>query len=151
MVFQWFPMVANHWSDDGMVTIHRSGLMPFGNKFSCPYLFSYSSSCIPFAELGRACLFLFNVWLLYPGWLQREGPPVGGSLVDRLPHHRRPASPLLRPPHLFPTGAAFTTLLRVVLQFWHLCLFSRDCQRPTQMQVKRARKQRWKQFLLFFF
>ena len=26
MVFQWFSMVANHWSDDGMVTIHRSGL-----------------------------------------------------------------------------------------------------------------------------
>ena len=26
MVFQWFPMVANHWSDDGMVTIHCSGL-----------------------------------------------------------------------------------------------------------------------------
>ena len=26
MIFQWFPMVANHWSDDGMVTIHRSGL-----------------------------------------------------------------------------------------------------------------------------
>ena len=26
MVFQWFPMVANHWSDNGMVTIHRSGL-----------------------------------------------------------------------------------------------------------------------------
>ena len=26
MVFQWFPMVANHLSDDGMVTIHRSGL-----------------------------------------------------------------------------------------------------------------------------
>ena len=25
MVFQWFPMV-DHWSDDGMVTIHRSGL-----------------------------------------------------------------------------------------------------------------------------
>ena len=25
MVFQWFPMVANHWSDDGMATIHRSG------------------------------------------------------------------------------------------------------------------------------
>ena len=23
MVFQWFPMVANHWSSDGMVTIHR--------------------------------------------------------------------------------------------------------------------------------
>ena len=29
MVFQWFPMVANHWSDDGMVTIHRSGLFVF--------------------------------------------------------------------------------------------------------------------------
>ena len=27
MVFQWFPMVANHWSNDGMVTIHRSGLV----------------------------------------------------------------------------------------------------------------------------
>ena len=26
MVFQWFPMLANHWSDDGMVTIHCSGL-----------------------------------------------------------------------------------------------------------------------------
>ena len=26
MVFQWFPMVANHWSNDRMVTIHRSGL-----------------------------------------------------------------------------------------------------------------------------
>ena len=28
MVFQWFPMVANHWSNDGMVTIHRYGLVP---------------------------------------------------------------------------------------------------------------------------
>ena len=27
MVFQWFPMVANHWSNDGMVTIHRRGLI----------------------------------------------------------------------------------------------------------------------------
>ena len=26
MVFQWFPMVPNHWSNDGMVTIHRRGL-----------------------------------------------------------------------------------------------------------------------------
>ena len=25
--FQWFPMVANHWSNDGMVTIHRYGLV----------------------------------------------------------------------------------------------------------------------------
>ena len=31
MFFQWFPMVANHWSDDGMVTIHRSGLI-IGNN-----------------------------------------------------------------------------------------------------------------------
>ena len=29
MVFQWFPMVANHWSNNGMVTIHRYGLLPF--------------------------------------------------------------------------------------------------------------------------
>ena len=27
MVFQWFSMVANHGSNDGMVTIHRSGLL----------------------------------------------------------------------------------------------------------------------------
>ena len=27
MVFKWFSMVPNHWSDDGMVTIHRSGLV----------------------------------------------------------------------------------------------------------------------------
>ena len=26
MVFQWFPMVANSWSNNGMVTIHRHGL-----------------------------------------------------------------------------------------------------------------------------
>ena len=26
MVFQWFLMVANHWSNGGMVTIHRYGL-----------------------------------------------------------------------------------------------------------------------------
>ena len=26
-----FPMVAYHWSDDGMVTIHRSGLDLFDN------------------------------------------------------------------------------------------------------------------------
>ena len=26
VVFQWFPMIANHWSNDGMVTIHRYGL-----------------------------------------------------------------------------------------------------------------------------
>ena len=24
--FQWFPMVGNHWSNDGMVMIHRYGL-----------------------------------------------------------------------------------------------------------------------------
>ena len=34
MVFQWFPMVANHWSDDGMVTIHRSGLLSGHRPYS---------------------------------------------------------------------------------------------------------------------
>ena len=29
MVFQWFPMVVNRWSNNGMVTIHRYGLLPF--------------------------------------------------------------------------------------------------------------------------
>ena len=32
MVFQWFPMVANHWSNDGMVTIHRYGLFNIISK-----------------------------------------------------------------------------------------------------------------------
>ena len=32
MVFQWFPMVANHRSNDGMVTIHRSGLVEIKAK-----------------------------------------------------------------------------------------------------------------------
>ena len=40
LVFQWFPMAANHWSDDGMVTIHRSGLDP---GISGPI---YGSSCL---------------------------------------------------------------------------------------------------------
>ena len=35
MVFQWFSMVANHWSDDGMVTIHRSGLMMMDGAHYC--------------------------------------------------------------------------------------------------------------------
>ena len=28
MVFQLFPMAANHWSNDGMVKIHCHGLTP---------------------------------------------------------------------------------------------------------------------------
>ena len=32
MVFQWFPMVANHWSNDGMVTIHRYSLWSSAHK-----------------------------------------------------------------------------------------------------------------------
>ena len=32
MVFQWFQMVAIHWSSDGMVTIRRHGL-PRGVAF----------------------------------------------------------------------------------------------------------------------
>ena len=46
MFFQWFPMAANHWSDDGMVTIHHSGLaltfkiflifQRYGNKLGDP-------------------------------------------------------------------------------------------------------------------
>ena len=38
MVFQWFPMVANHWSNDGMVTIHRYGLI--GVLFWVPFSIS---------------------------------------------------------------------------------------------------------------
>ena len=34
MVFQWFPMVANHWSNDGMITIHRYGLFPAKHTIS---------------------------------------------------------------------------------------------------------------------
>ena len=35
MVFQWFLMVANHWSNDGMVTIHRYGLQYMLNIAQC--------------------------------------------------------------------------------------------------------------------
>ena len=28
MEWRWFSMVCNHWSNDGMVTIHRCGLKP---------------------------------------------------------------------------------------------------------------------------
>ena len=28
IVFPWFPMVSNHWSNNGMVTIHCYGLVP---------------------------------------------------------------------------------------------------------------------------
>ena len=37
MVFQWFPMVANHWSNNGMVTIHRYGLVTFLSILHWPY------------------------------------------------------------------------------------------------------------------
>ena len=36
MVFQWFPIVANHWSNDGMVTIHRRGLVRIARYFVIP-------------------------------------------------------------------------------------------------------------------
>ena len=35
MVFQWFLMVANHWSNDGMVTIYRYGLQYMLNIAQC--------------------------------------------------------------------------------------------------------------------
>ena len=35
MVYQWFPMVANHWSNDGMVTIHRYGLFVCISSMIC--------------------------------------------------------------------------------------------------------------------
>ena len=38
MVFQWFSMVANHWSDDGMVTIHRSGLLWAKGTSDSPFM-----------------------------------------------------------------------------------------------------------------
>ena len=31
MEWSWFSMVCNHWSNDGMVTIHRCGLYIFQN------------------------------------------------------------------------------------------------------------------------
>ena len=45
MVFQWFPMVANHWSNDGMVTIHRRGLSArFFDNYNPPFSASSFSS-----------------------------------------------------------------------------------------------------------
>ena len=58
MVFQLFPMVANHWSDDGMVTIHRSGLDVSNRdevlKCQCDILFAYRClSTMLKHQLGR--------------------------------------------------------------------------------------------------
>ena len=52
MVFQWFPMVANHWSNDGMVTIHRYGLI--GVLFWVPFSISQHTNGIRLNSwLGR--------------------------------------------------------------------------------------------------
>ena len=53
IVFQWFPMVAYHWSDDGMVTIHRSGLL------SCLVVFVFT------LDVLVCCYVYFNVSLLF--------------------------------------------------------------------------------------
>ena len=60
MVFQWFPMVANHWSNDGMVTIHS-----LSNCGTCAHRANDTSEMRPFwlSTLGG----VFNI-------LQEFGP-----------------------------------------------------------------------------
>ena len=60
MVFQWFPMVANHWSNDGMVTIHS-----LSNCGTCAHRTNDTSEMRPFwlSTLGG----VFNI-------LQEFGP-----------------------------------------------------------------------------
>ena len=49
---QWFPMVGNHWSNDGMVTIHRYGLI--GVLFWVPFSISQHTNGIRLNSwLGR--------------------------------------------------------------------------------------------------
>ena len=57
MVFQWFPMVANHWSNDGMVTIHRSGLGRVLDGVQAIHIFS-------------------NIFEYFWGWVVRGGPAI---------------------------------------------------------------------------
>ena len=52
MVFQWFSMVANHWSNDGMVTIHRSGLNP---SMQCGMIPLQHWSRIAFCVYMKSC------------------------------------------------------------------------------------------------
>ena len=69
MVFQWFSMVANHWSEDGMITIHRSGLSHTERESDpCVILYTvcYSTHCV---VLHKMCNFphsvLFKCVLLF--------------------------------------------------------------------------------------
>ena len=67
MVFQWFPMVAKHWSDNGMVTIHRSGLIGtlFGTVGNVRYLRAFVfSSCLLVSQGKEMSLHLLGIALL---------------------------------------------------------------------------------------
>ena len=74
MVFQWFPMVAYHWSDDGMVTIHCSGLVDCqgdcGRRTS-----NCSASCwrTPVSVVGSPMLHYAQIWLLATDELSLSG------------------------------------------------------------------------------
>ena len=80
MVFQWFSMVANHWSNDGMVTIHRSGLattllqlLQLYNCYNIAQLFQFSQLVLivsPYSVLifwvsGSVCAPTFESCLLH--------------------------------------------------------------------------------------
>ena len=74
MVFQWFPMVGNHCSNDGMVTIHRRGLIT-------------TIVIIPdLAGQGRCCRRRHNSHIGHGSLTQAQSPPGFDCLLHRLWH-----------------------------------------------------------------
>ena len=70
MVFQWFPMVTNHWSNDGMVTIHRYGQ---NQSHPIPYHPSHLMAFCTNMQKAKDCknceFFLVSLFSVRSPWL----------------------------------------------------------------------------------
>ena len=65
-----FSMVANHWSNDGMVTIHRSGLPPRMYRHTAP-------SAQPYPQT-------LGAWQFGAGWMPLTCSAAEGSMYASL-------------------------------------------------------------------
>ena len=91
MVFQWFPMVVNHWSDDGMVTIHRSGLSQSIGKITSKYFFPMRKCFFGFKLLDTGPSYCIKSKLCtgtihYPGLLKQTSRSWGLDKVGVVPN-----------------------------------------------------------------
>ena len=79
------------------------------------------------------------------GWLWREGPPVGGRLVDWLPHHRDPPPPLLISTHIFSWGELSLLLLLSTHYNQRLPKTNTDANKENE-EVEVSFKDTWQQY-----